>query len=345
MAKQSSLSPLVLAFIGAGFAAALQFWPIEPGGTGAARGILELLNLFVTTFGKVGAGVTVFTLFLIIAINVWLKGSAMKLWHNYKNLNPAAVLESEGHDHLTTRDQVQQRGKAELALAAPTAMVISDTQPFGSFGRKSASLGDGRSGTDERITMKNSENDEPVVDREVASVVDRFGEGSPETNAIAIRAAIRAYDGIIGVSYHQINGIEKVQEQIVMQSARLLLSTWANEAFSFGLTNKIESQLEHFDSLLSRFDDAYPPWISSANQGYNDYHVAHIGRRMESARKVAELVRWAAGGVPIDKTPERRFFGFFDNLTSMDKHQWPDFQRDAIDRDVGWSEPLDFLQR
>lgn len=325
----------MLVCVGAGFATAIQFWPIEPSGTGAARGLLELLNLFVTTFGKVGAGLTVFTVFLILAINIWLKGSAAKPLHNSKDHNPATAREAAGDDRLSSRDHVEQSGKLQPAVAKPTAMDYVDSQPVGSFGRKIRSSGDERSGGEERIQMKKSENDEPVVDREVASVLDRFGQGSPKTNAIAIRAAIRAHDGIIGILHHEIKGIEEVQEQIVLQSARLLLSTWANQVFSLGRSDRIDGQLEHFDSLLTRFDNTYPDWISSANQGYNDYHVAHISRQMESARRVAELVRWAAGAVPIDATPSRRFYGFFDNITSMDKYQWPDFQRDAIVRDMG----------
>lgn len=196
-------------------------------------------------------------------------------------------------------------------------------------------MGSDRSRAKERITMNKSENDEPAVDREVASVLDRFGEGSPETNAIAVRAAIRAYDGITGIVHYKIEGVEEVQEQIVSQSARLLLSTWANQTYSFGLSDSIERQLEHFDGLLSRYDDTYPGWISSGRFGVSEYHELFISNQMEPARKVAELVRWAAGGLPIDTTLSHRVYGFFANLPSMDKRQWPDFQRDAIVRDMG----------
>lgn len=113
----------MLVGIGAGFAVAFQFWPVEPGGTGAARGLLELLKLFVATFGKVGAGVTVFALFLIIAITVWLKGSVRRLRHNSTDLNPVAVLRSEGDVHPPALDQLQRHRKAEPAVAAPMAKV------------------------------------------------------------------------------------------------------------------------------------------------------------------------------------------------------------------------------
>lgn len=336
MKEQSFDSPLLLVCIGAGYAALFQYFPIEFGvGISKGRALIKLLNLYVRTLGNVGAGLTVFAIFLILAIGVWRKRSAIQSQRSFKSWHPLKLPEGRSNDLLALLDRVERSEKNEPSAPASTAMASIDAQPVGSFGRKVTSLGDDRSGADERINMKKSNNNEPVVDREVASVLDRFGEGSPETNAIAIRAAIRAYDGIIGIPYHAINGIEEVQEQIVMQSSRLLLSTWANQTFAFGRTNKVERQLEYFDSLLSRFDETYPDWISSASQGYNDYHVAHIGRRMESARKVAELVRWAAGGIPIDTTPSRRFYGFFDNLPSMDKHQWPDFQRDAIVRDVG----------
>jgi hypothetical protein len=325
----------VLVGIGAAFAAVFQYWPIEPGGSGRARGLLELLNLYIATFGNVGASLPVFSLFLVLAMGVWWRRSGLKRQHNFKSLHPEKSPAGQSNDLQASLDQLEQSGKTTLESVTPAEITTTLCQLGGSFGRKAVSSSGDGSGKEAPIHAKDSEDDEPIADREVASVLDRFGRGSPDSNAIAIRAAIRAHDGIIGILHHAITGIQEVQEQIVLQSARLLLCAWANQGFSFRQSDRINRQLEHFDSLLTRFDNTYPDWISAANQGYNEYHVAHISQQMESARKVAELVRWAAGAVPTNTTPSRRFYGFFDNIPSMDKYQWPDFQRDAIVRDIG----------